>query len=86
MNDIPKHHLGVPRTLATARKLGYPVIQVDFEEVRGDFMQLASHGSRPGSLCGIAPTADIRYWKVCYKDEARRCTWVRVPRTDPIDH
>lgn len=79
---------GIPRTRSAAQKLGYESVTVAFsklgDEVQAGFVQLTEHGSRAGSLCGIAPSPDPRYWLVCYKDARKRCNWVRVPRGEPV--
>jgi hypothetical protein len=86
MPDIPPRHRGVPRTLKTARTLGFNSKQVEFADVKDKFIQFADHGSRDGSVCGVAPDPDPRYWSVCYKDQSGRCTWIQVPRTEPVGH
>jgi hypothetical protein len=88
--NAPKENpLGIPRTHNRAKKLGYKRVTVKFStlsnEVRGSFVQLSEHGSRPGSLCGVAPSPDPSYWFVCYKNEKGRCTWVRVPRGERVE-
>jgi hypothetical protein len=87
---IPKRHQGIPRTYKTARKLGYKKANLTFDDLndklRGRFVQLAEHGARQNSLCGVAPSTDPRYWLVCYKDASGRCNWVNVPKGSPIPH
>jgi hypothetical protein len=83
--------VGVPRTHGAAQKLGYKPAGVRFAdlpaEAKANFMQLSQTGARPGSLCGIGPSNDDRYWLVCYKHDGKTCTWVQVPRGAPIpDH
>jgi hypothetical protein len=86
MADIPERHMGVPRTHRTAKALGYKSARIKFDDVRANFIQFADHGSRDGSVCGVAPDTDPRYWAVCYKDESGVCKWVRVPRAQPQGH
>ena len=86
MADIPPRHRGIPRTHKTARALGYKAARVNFADIKDNFVQFADHGSRVGSVCGVAPDPDPQYWSVCYKDDSGRCKWVKVPRTEPIGH
>jgi hypothetical protein len=86
MADIPRRHRGIPRTHKTARKLGYKSRRVNFAAIKDNFIQFAEHGARTGSICGVAPDPDPRYWSVCYKDDSGQCDWVRVPRTEPLGH
>lgn len=88
---IPERHQGIPRTHTIARKLGYKKSKHKFadlsDESKSHFIQLADYGSRPGSLCGVAPSNDPGYWLVCYKDPQGNCNWVSVPRgSAPSDH
>jgi hypothetical protein len=86
MKEIPERHRGVPRTLKIAKSLGYKSRRVNFDKIRDNFIQFADHGSRDGSICGVAPDSDPRYWSVCYKDDTGQCDWVQVPRSEPIGH
>jgi len=90
MAEIPARHLGVPRSHSTAKKLGYKKAKVKFadlsDELKASFVKFADHGARANSVCGVGPSPDPRYWLVCYKDEAGKCNWVQVPRTEVQDH
>ena len=84
--EIPPRHRGIPRTLKTALDLGYKKRRVKFTDVKANFVQFAAHGAREGSVCGHAPSTRPGYISVCYKDDAGICTWIDVPKTDPIGH
>jgi hypothetical protein len=86
VKEVPKRHRGVPRTLKLAKSLGYKSKRVIFSRVRDSFIQFADHGSRHGSICGVAPDSNPSYWSVCYKDASGQCEWVQVPRSEPIGH
>ncbi len=86
MPDVPVRHRGIPRTHAIAKKLGYKAVNVNFDDVKDSFIQFADFGSRKGSVCGVAPDQDPRYWSVCYKDDTGQCNWVQVPRSEPQGH
>jgi hypothetical protein len=84
--DIPVRHRGIPRTLKTALALGYKKRRVKFSDVEVNFVQLAQHGARDGSICGHAPSSRPGYISVCYKNESGMCTWVDVLKTAAIGH
>jgi hypothetical protein len=90
MTKIPARHVGIPRTLKMARKLGHKKANINFSDlsdpIKNNFMQLTDQGARAGSLCGVAPSPDPSYWLVCYKDASGRCNWVHVPRTAIQSH
>lgn len=90
MAKTREKHVGIPRTLTMARKLGHKKVNIKFENLSGkiknNFMQLTEAGARAGSLCGVAPSTDPNYWLVCYKDVNGKCNWVHVPRTAVQSH
>jgi hypothetical protein len=83
-------HVGIPRSLKAAQKLGHKKANIKFadlsDETKGNFMLLADQGSRAGSLCGVGPSPDPSYWLVCYKDAGGKCQWTHVPRTAVESH
>jgi hypothetical protein len=89
---IPERHVGIPRSHAIAKKLGYKKVPATAfarlsAESKRNFVKFADHGSRAGSVCGVAPGDDDAHWLVCYKNENGQCNWVEVPRGAPItDH
>jgi hypothetical protein len=90
--EIPKKHAGIPRSHAVAKKLGYKRVPATaFAKLsaksKRNFIKFADHGARAGSVCGIAPGDDDAHWLVCYKNEVGQCTWIQVPKGEPIsDH
>src|SRR4051812_35624756 len=82
---------GIPRTHRAAQKLGYKRVHINFSNLpdahKAQFVQLTQSGTRPGALCGIAPSTDDGYWLVCYKLDGKQCTWMHVPKDQPVkDH
>jgi hypothetical protein len=86
MPDVPPRHRGIPRSHKVAKSLGYKKSRINFDDVKDNFIQFADFGSRSGSVCGVAPDPDPRFWAVCYKDGSGECNWVKVPRTEPQGH
>jgi hypothetical protein len=87
---IPTRHQGIPRNYKIARKLGYKKSKLKLADLgnklQSQFVQLAEHGAREHSLCGVAPSTNPGYWLVCYKDTSGNCNWVDVPKGTPIPH
>jgi hypothetical protein len=72
----------IPRTHAAAKKRGYKKAKFNYadlsDEHKAHFVQL--EGGSTGSVCGVAPSPDPKYWLVCYKNDNGECNWVKVPK------
>ena len=79
----PKEHTGVPRSFASAKKLGFKKAKLSashLNELSASFIQLEQSGAKAGTICGVAPSPTPGHWLVCYKNDAGKCNWVDVPK------